>query len=158
MRAQRLHHDSRRAGWIVVLAILGMVLIGTVVFFARQRSGLPPMNLSRRPIPPYYDRIERALPLPQTLRPDLFSRPDVIRAYSVAKRIPAVLVQQPCYCGCHRVGHRSLLACFTSDHAVNCRICLQEAILADNLEGQGKDVAYIRRSIIAGEWWGIKLE
>lgn len=157
-RRGRPRSNSRRAGLIVILAVIGMVVIGSIVFAFRQRAGLAPGTFARRPIPPYYDNIDRARPFPRTLLPAQFTQPSVIRAYSVAQRIPEILGQQPCYCGCHRMGHKSLLACFASDHGATCRVCLKETLLADNLERQGKSARYIRSSIIAGQWWGVKLD
>src|ERR1043166_6421158 len=37
-------------------------------------------------------------------------------AYELAKKIPNVLHQQPCYCYCDRMGHNSLHSCFENTH------------------------------------------
>jgi hypothetical protein len=53
-----------------------------------------------------------ALPLPTTALP----RPaDAVRvAYEFAARHPEVLGQLPCFCGCHKLGHRSNHDCFVA--------------------------------------------
>ncbi len=69
------------------------------------------------PTPPYNRSAAAARPLPRTLPPDYFRRsPLVARAYQIAGEIPTVIAQQPCYCRCDRLGHRSLLDCYASDH------------------------------------------
>ena len=69
------------------------------------------------PTPPYHRSAAAARPLPRTLPPDYFRRsPLVARAYQIAGEIPTVIAQQPCYCRCDRLGHRSLLDCYASDH------------------------------------------
>jgi hypothetical protein len=149
--------NSAKAGWSVALAVLAMVVIGATVFVFRQRAGLPPGRLPNW-VPPYYQSVERARPFPHTVSPKRFAEGPVIRAYELAQQIPEILVQQPCYCGCNRLGHRSLLHCFTSDHGADCTVCLKEILLADRLVREGKGAEYVRASIIAGEWWQIRVK
>jgi hypothetical protein len=60
-------------------------------------------------------------------------------AYRVAKQIPATLAQLPCYCECDRgFGHKSLHSCFEDDHASHCAVCVDEALLAFQLQTQDK--------------------
>ncbi len=55
--------------------------------------------------------------LPKTLDPNLIQGKD--RAgYLVAKEIPEILAQLPCFCGCEAVGHETLLDCFVDEHGV----------------------------------------
>ena len=69
------------------------------------------------PTPPYNRSAAAARPLPRTLPSEYFRRsPLVARAYQIAGEIPTVIAQQPCYCRCDRIGHRSLLDCYASDH------------------------------------------
>jgi len=69
------------------------------------------------------------------------------RSYEIAREIPELLSQLPCFCACTRLGHRNLLDCFKSTHASRCDICMDEAILASDLYEQGKSVEEIRREI-----------
>lgn len=71
-------------------------------------------------------------------------------AYRVAKEIPETLAQLPCYCHCDQsFGHRSLHTCFEDDHAAQCAVCVDEALLAYRLQKeQGLSAAQIREVII----------
>ena len=53
--------------------------------------------------------------LPKTLDPELFEG-EAKRAYQVAKEIPEILAQMPCFCGCDTPGHQNLLDCFVDRH------------------------------------------
>lgn len=60
-------------------------------------------------------------------------------AYTVAKQIPATLAQLPCYCECDRgFGHKSLQSCFVDNHASQCAVCVDEALLAYKLQREEK--------------------
>ena len=80
----------------------------------------------------------------QVLDPNLFAdnrfEPEVKPAYEAARQIPATLDRLHCFCECkesmtHR--HKSLLTCFTSNHAAGCGICIREALLAKELKDKG---------------------
>jgi len=73
-----------------------------------------------------------------TLAPDKFIG-KTRDAYRVAKQIPATLAQLPCYCECDRgYGHKSLHSCFEDEHASHCAVCVDEALLAYQLQTQNK--------------------
>jgi hypothetical protein len=55
--------------------------------------------------------------LPKTLDPNLIKGEDR-EGYLVAKEIPEILAQLPCFCGCEAVGHENLLDCFVDEHGV----------------------------------------
>ena len=55
--------------------------------------------------------------LPKTLDPKLIKGKDR-EGYQVAKEIPEILAQIPCFCGCEAVGHENLLDCFVDEHGV----------------------------------------
>ncbi len=60
-------------------------------------------------------------------------------AYRVAREIPQTLAQLPCYCHCDRsFGHKSLHTCFVDDHASQCAVCVDEALLAYKLQKEQK--------------------
>lgn len=107
-------------------------------------------------VPPFLDAAQAAGPLPSTLGPTHFTDASVREAYAVASKIPGVLAQQPCYCWCSHIGHRSLLDCYRSEHAATCDICIKEALLASRMNEAGKTVNEIRTAIIAGEWSRLK--
>jgi hypothetical protein len=84
--------------------------------------------------------------------------PYQIHAYEVAASIPNVLYQQPCYCFCSRVGHKSLRTCFETTHGARCGTCLKELYYTYQESKKGKTAAEIRKSIIAGDWQQIDLQ
>jgi len=53
--------------------------------------------------------------LPRTLDPNLF-KGRAKRAYHIAREIPQVLAQVPCFCECEVFGHENLLDCFIDEH------------------------------------------
>lgn len=70
-------------------------------------------------------------------------------AYAAAKEIPATLAQLPCYCYCDRAfGHKSLHTCFVDDHASQCAVCVDEALLAYRLQKEEKKTPEQVRQII----------
>jgi hypothetical protein len=66
--------------------------------------------------------------------------PKAPAAYRVAQEIPATLDRLHCFCECAesaRFRHKTLLTCFTDDHAAGCGICVKEALLASELKQKG---------------------
>jgi hypothetical protein len=90
------------------------------------------------------------------------SLPDEVRqassttqqAYQFAIANPDLLKEIPCYCGCGAVGHQSNYDCYVQDdtggeitfdqHALGCSICVDIALDAMRLKGEGKSVAQIK--------------
>ncbi len=132
--------------------------VSAILVWLAVTGGLPFLKAADTPIPAYLSETEAAKPLPPTLPPERFSRPEINRAYMVAKRIPPVIAQQPCFCWCSRGKHRSLLDCYVDQHAAGCEICMKEALLADQMARQGKIPAAIRAAIVRGEWRTISEE
>jgi hypothetical protein len=65
---------------------------------------------------------------------------DVPRAYEAARRFPDIIDRLHCFCECkenQKEGHKTLLTCFTSEHAAGCGICQKEALLAAQLKDRG---------------------
>jgi len=66
--------------------------------------------------------------------------PEAARAYEVARLHPATLDRLHCFCECQeslQFKHKTLLTCFTDEHAAGCGICIKEALLAAELKGRG---------------------
>ena len=58
----------------------------------------------------------------------------------LVRKYPDTLDRLHCFCECKeslRERHKTLLTCFTSEHAAGCGICQREAILAARLKDQG---------------------
>ena len=90
-------------------------------------------------------------PLPPTLPPEKFTNEQIKKAYQVAREIPATLAQLPCFCYCDKgFGHKSLHSCYEDDHSAGCSTCIDEALMAYNLQiEQGQSVEQVRNTIIA---------
>jgi hypothetical protein len=61
-------------------------------------------------------------------------------AYAVARRIPATIDRLHCFCECAEsttFRHKTLLTCFTDNHAAGCGICIREALIASDLKQKG---------------------
>jgi hypothetical protein len=134
-----------------VKTLVFLVLAGALAtpLFSGQRS-------QKAPVPPYLSEAEAKKPLPPTQSPSNFTDPQAVRAYKIAKEIPMVLAQQPCYCWCSRGGHRSLHDCYVDTHGEHCDICQKEAFLADKMHKQGKSAADIRAAIERGDWTNVE--
>jgi hypothetical protein len=78
---------------------------------------------------------------------------DVKKSYEAARKYPATIDLLHCFCECKespREHHKSLLTCFTNDHAAGCGICQHEAILAAKLKDEGasdEEVEYTVESL-----------
>lgn len=132
---------------------IAVILVVSVLFYEAMRSNpQQPQRAGTGTVPVYYTRAENKKPFPATLDPRIFKRTDVREAYQVAKEIPDVLAQQPCYCYCQRKGHRGLLDCFRTDHAASCDICIRETLLAGEMHRQGKSAEEIRSTIMERQW------
>jgi hypothetical protein len=101
----------------------------------------------------FFENPEAAHPLPVTLPPSQFKNAAIANTYAIAKEIPEILAQQPCKCGCDRTSedHRSLLDCYTDEHASGCMICLQETVYASQMTEAGKSAEWIRDAILRDE-------
>ncbi len=77
------------------------------------------------------------------LDPGKFSswdNPDVKKSYEAAKKYPDTMDRLHCFCECKespREHHKTLLTCFTNEHAAGCGICQHEALMAAKLKEQG---------------------
>jgi hypothetical protein len=84
------------------------------------------------------------------LSPSIFSDAKARAAYQVAKDIPEVLAQLPCFCGCKdNYGHENNLFCFKDMHGSGCEICQDIALDARRMHDEGMPIDQIRDNIVA---------
>ena len=101
----------------------------------------------RPPVPAFMDA-SQVSNLPPTLPATNFSG-KTREAYAAAKEISGTLAQLPCYCYCDKAfGHKSLHTCFEDDHAAQCAVCVDEALLAYRLQKEEKKTPEQVRQII----------
>jgi hypothetical protein len=79
-------------------------------------------------------------------------------AYELAAKIENIIYQQPCYCYCDRMGHKSLRSCFENTHGAECSTCMKELYYSYQMSKQHKTAAQIRQGIIRGDWKNLDLE
>ena len=130
-----------------------ILLTASAVLFAWTTITLPVLAADDA-VPP----VQPSIPFPQILSPDKFDHPVLKRAYAAAARNKVVVAQLPCYCWCSRMGHRSLLDCFASNHGANCDVCIKEVLLADDMVKNGKTAAQIRAAVIHKDYEKVELK
>lgn len=97
---------------------------------------------------PAFQDAQSAKSLRPTLAAEQFIGP-TRDAYRVVKEIPETIAQLPCYCHCDMsFGHKSLYSCFEDNHASQCAVCVNEALIAYNLHKSGMPPAQIREYIV----------
>lgn len=116
----------------------------------QQPAASQPAATSTPRVPAHYQTVADLNNLPPTLPPSQFFGQARL-AYQAAKEIPKTIAQLPCYCYCDAsFGHKSLHSCFQDNHAAQCAVCVDEALLAYRLEKeQGLTAPQIRERIIA---------
>ena len=102
------------------------------------------------------EKLPPILPKEALLGPE-FQYPFQAHAYELAAKIPRVIYQQPCYCYCDRMGHKSLHSCYEGTHAAECGACLKELYYSYLRHKKGESARQIRKGIIAGEWKQVDL-
>jgi Protein of unknown function with PCYCGC motif len=115
----------------------------------RQPSMPAQLSPTAAKIPAHYETAPPLGNMVVTLDPEKF-RGKAREAYRAVKDAPQLIAQMPCYCHCDRgMGHKSLYSCFEDDHAANCATCIDEALMAYQLQKRGVSVRQIREQIIA---------
>jgi hypothetical protein len=141
--------------------MLGIVLLLTLAVSAPRATSEQTQEEGR--VPAYNPPPAAGAKLPPILgRDQLWGGNDKFpyqaHAYELAAKIQKVIYQQPCYCYCDRMGHKSLHSCFEGTHGAQCSVCLKELYYAYQMSMKHKTAAQIRKGIIAGEWNQIDLE
>ena len=107
-----------------------------------------PTSSDAKSIPAHYETEPPRIALATTLNPEKFNG-KTREAYRIVRETPQLIAQLPCYCYCDRgFGHKSLHSCFVDDHAAHCAVCVDEALLAYNLQKRGMSPQQIRAQII----------
>jgi hypothetical protein len=147
---------------VAVIALLVLGAGGLILMRGRESSRRQDNAASTAPTPvetgsahnhaarvPAYQNASQISELPPTLPPAQFVG-KARTAYQVAKEIPKTLAQLPCYCECDEAfGHKSLQSCFVDDHASQCAVCVDEALLAYKLQKEDKlTPEQVRKKII----------
>lgn len=116
----------------------------------RQPVQPQPQLTTERRVPAHFETPPTKESLRPTLAPEQFTGP-TREAYRAVKEIPQTIAQLPCYCYCDEgFGHKSLHSCFEDDHGAHCAVCVNEVLMAYQMEKQmGLSPAQIRERINA---------
>jgi len=142
---------NKKLGLIIVILVLGAVVVGLVQsqkgrnqaarideHSSQKATSHTSHSTGAPPRVPAYQSVAETKSLGPTLAADQFIG-KTRAAYKAAKEIPATLAQLPCYCNCDvGYGHKSLHSCFEDDHAAHCAVCVDEALLAYQLQTEQK--------------------
>ena len=130
--------NSKQNLWLTVAAI---VILAGIAWVSLRTTGAPSDDQGA----PANDAKSA-----QVLSPSLFTDEKARAAYQVAKDIPEVLEQLPCFCGCMmNMGHKNNLFCFKDQHGSACDICQDIALDARKMHDQGLPIARIQENIRA---------
>ena len=137
-----------------VLALCALVTLGAAAMAASSRQKAPAKKAAA-PAAAAKNACTGCVEKAPILDPKRFAdtsryEPEVAPAYEVARKYPQTLDRLHCFCECqesmtHR--HKTLLTCFTTDHAAGCGICIREAILAGELTDKGLPDAEIENTV-----------
>lgn len=141
----------------LILVGVALVAASALLFTRSQKTAKPLENSSvtesnaepKQSRVPAYQTVAETRSLGPTLEPSRFIG-KTREAYKVAREIPETLAQLPCYCHCDRgLGHKSLHSCFEDEHASQCAVCTDEALMAYSLQkNQRLSLEQIRKIII----------
>lgn len=144
---------------VILSLFLVLVALSLSAEWNNQESEDQPGRIpAYNPLPP-----KRGQKLPPLLPPEALLGPEYqypfqAHAYELAAKIPNIIYQQPCYCYCDRMGHKSLHSCYEGTHAAECGACLKELYYSYLMHKKGKTAKQIRKGIIAGDWKQINLQ
>lgn len=135
--------------WPIITIAVVMVAAGGFFFYSK--SDRTPYAYRQDNVPVDVAALKGGETRP-TLSPALFVG-NVARAYNVARENRELLDSMYCYCNCKKtIGHRSLLSCFTDKHAVDCKICQDQAFYAASRYHEGKEIAEVRFAVDKKFW------
>lgn len=143
-REARSGGSSRKKGprnrapiWIMSGSVLAALLVLGII---SQRGG---GGMSHHPTPRVNATELAVMPAARYA-----SSPRVAQTYTMAAQIPQMLDGVFCYCMCAQTfGHYSLLDCFREDHAADCDVCLNEAMIAYQMTQDGASLDDIRQAV-----------
>ena len=120
----------------LILGIVAVAIIAAIAWTSLRGAGEPA------------DGVTLAAKSADVLSPTIFDDERTRAAYQVAKDIPDVLEQLPCFCGCMTsFGHKNNLYCFKDEHGSACEICQDIALDARKMHDQGMPTDKIRENI-----------
>ncbi len=137
-----------------VLALAAIALFSAVMTTGWSTDDVPAYH----PAPPKKGESLPPILSGDDLTGESFQQPVQVHAYELAKKIPNVIYQLPCYCRCDRsLGHKSLHSCFENTHGARCGTCMMELYYAYQQTKLKKTPAQVRAGINRHEYEKIDL-
>jgi hypothetical protein len=122
----------------VVLGIVAVAIMAGIAWVTLRGTGEPATDTAA---------ISKSA---DVLSPTIFDDEKTRAAYQVAKDIPEVLEQLPCFCGCMTsFGHKNNLFCFKDQHGSGCTLCQDIALDARKMHDAGMSITQIKDNIKA---------
>ena len=146
-----MRDPGRRLG-LLSAALLSMAVLAPAPVPAKGRKSPPRPAATPAPRAPQ-NSCSSCLERGVVLDPIRFAKgfePDVKASYEAARKYPDMLDRLHCFCECKesaREHHKTLLTCFTNEHAAGCGICQHEALLAARLKDQGASDADVELTV-----------
>ncbi len=141
---RRIHTGSTsRAGLFLAAAMVSFLAFSTFADAQHQHGAPAKPAAGAKPAAAQQNSCSSCVERGAVLDPAKFSswdNPDVKKSYEAAKKYPDTMDRIHCFCECKespREHHKTLLTCFTNEHAAGCGICQHEALMAAKLKEQG---------------------
>ena len=134
--------------WKLTLALISLSVSGLLLALAAKPERAANTQTPKGNAPHAYHKDPPTGPLPTTISPGEFPKNKAaFVAYCMARKIPDLLYQLPCYCGCDTAeGHASLLDCFVTKHGELCHTCQAEVFSSFELQKLGRNAAELRQA------------
>jgi hypothetical protein len=149
---------DRKTAWVLIaVAVVGLATFACSSHDSRPAANANDVHSSEHPspaaqtksVPAHHEKEPPRLSLDPTLDPEGFTG-KTKEAYRVVREVPQLIAQLPCYCYCDRgFGHKSLHSCYVDDHAAHCAVCVDEVLIAYDMQKRGMSAQQIREKIIA---------
>lgn len=125
---------KRKKSFLLILFIFILSIIGGYVIAEKKKNRERMLKAIKEVQLPPGEKLTETRPI---LSPAIF-RGNVFSAYLMAAEIPWIIDKQFCYCYCKKkLGHKTLLTCFTSNHGAKCDLCMNEVFTAYKLYKKG---------------------
>ena len=145
--------------WLIIVPLVLIALAGCASTERHERpaqsgnaqpsSEHPHASADAKRVPAHHESEPPQSSLAPTLEPANFTG-KTREAYRIVREAPQLIAQLPCYCYCDRgFGHKSLHSCYVDDHAAHCAVCVDEVLMAYDLQKRGMSPQQIRERIIA---------
>lgn len=133
---------------LFIIAVAAFFAMAGFLAFSGGKKEAPAVTAA--PVPAASPAAAPTLVETRPLRPAADYQGRAAEAYRIAAEIPGVIDQLYCYCKCKEnpnFKHKTLLTCYTDDHAANCGSCMHETELAGQMTKEGKTPAEIQAAI-----------